>query len=88
MGRRPWATKEQSDFLENFVPNLDREKGLNGLKAYYDQISVQFLQIWLSEPTNMDREKAASTGGGVQAVANARRTGVCHHLSPSLMNEC
>ena len=44
MGRPPWATPEQTKYLESFLPNLDREKEGNGLTAHYDYISSEFLK--------------------------------------------
>lgn len=57
MGRPSWATPDQIEFLESFVPNLDREKKANGLKPYYDRIALQFFKKWPAEPSNEDRKK-------------------------------
>jgi len=74
MGRRPWATSDQTKFLESHVPNLDREKQKeSGLKGYYDRISLDFLQKWPAKPTDEEREKT-DNDLELQAIANTRRT--------------
>ena len=77
MGRPPWATPEQTEFLGSFLQNLDREKEGNGLKQYYQRISSQFLEKWPAEPTNEER-KAVSDPQKLQELAEARRTKVSH----------
>ena len=77
MGRPPWATPEQTEYLESFLPNLDREKEGNGLTAHYDYISSEFLKKWPAEPTNEDR-KDTSDLRKPQQLAEARRKKVSH----------
>ena len=81
MGRPPWATPEQIEFLGSFLPNMDREKEGNGLTQYYQRISLEFLKKWPAEPTNEERLKAASNPKKLQELAEARRTGVSHRLN-------
>jgi len=48
MGRPPWATPEQTSFLEEFLPRLEQEKHNLGLKPFYAQITKQFIERWPS----------------------------------------
>ena len=75
MGRPPWATPEQTAFLEGFLQNQDREKKGNGLKVYWDRISLEFLKQWPAEPTN-DDQKNTNDPQELQRLAEARRTRV------------
>ena len=75
MGRPPWASPEQIEYLETFVPNLEAEKRGNGLKPYYDRISAEFKKRWPTEPTDKER-KAAENPQEAQRSADNRRTSV------------
>ena len=76
MGRRPWATPNQTEFLESYIPNLDHEKQKEGgLKNYYERISLDFLEKWPAKPTDEDREET-NNELELQALANAQRTRV------------
>ena len=75
MGRRPWATPEQTGFLENYLLGLDRVKKEGTLKDHYNTIALDFLKIWPANPTDEDREKADNLSK-VQAIANERRANV------------
>lgn len=50
MGRPPWATPEQTEFLESKVPSLEKEKQNYGLKPFYVQVTKEFLKRWPSIP--------------------------------------
>ena len=75
MGRPPWATPEQLEFLKSWTEKLEQQKSGNGLKAYYNLIAHQFLEKWLVTPNDKDRKKAVG-GLELQTVANAWRTKV------------
>ena len=75
MGRPPWATPEQLEFLESRTEKLEQQKSGNGLKAYYNLIAHQFLEKWPVTPNDEDQKKAVG-GLELQTVANARRTKV------------
>jgi hypothetical protein len=58
MGRPPWTTPEQAEFLRGFVDRLDEEKSGNGLNVFYASVAQQFIQQWPSPvPPDVDREK-------------------------------
>lgn len=86
MGRPPWATSDQVEFLESFVPNLDREKKGNGLTPYYNQISQAFLQQWPVEPSTEERNSTTDEAKR-QEIADARRTKVSHCFVRSFERE-
>jgi len=48
MGRKPWATPEQTVFLEAQLPNMDAEKANNGLTMFYARITREFITQWAS----------------------------------------
>jgi hypothetical protein len=50
MGRNPWATPEQTAFLESFLDQLEKEKSGNSLKPFYEGIALDFLKRWKSPP--------------------------------------
>ena len=50
MGRRPWATATQREFLHSYVPGLPAAKLNPGLNIYYGQITQDFLERWELEP--------------------------------------
>ena len=51
MGQPPWATPEQTQFLESCMPHLEQAKNGNGLKDFYDRTAHDFLQKWPVKPT-------------------------------------
>jgi hypothetical protein len=77
MGRPPWASPEQLEFLEGFTPGLDEEKKKDGLRSHYDQIAQQFILKWPVTPTEEDRIKAGEKGD-VQQEAVKRQVKVCY----------
>jgi len=50
MGRLPWATPEQLEFLYSKVPDLARAKATSGLKLFYASVSKEFRVKWKLEP--------------------------------------
>ena len=48
MGRPPWATAEQTEYLQNLVSRLDEEKQNHGLAAFYARTTTEFLKRWPS----------------------------------------
>lgn len=46
MGRTPWATLEQLDFLYSKVSQLSKAKGTIGQKAFYGKVAQEFLEKW------------------------------------------
>ena len=46
MGRRPWATPEQLEYLKGFIPMLQRAKSTTGLTTLYTQVYDGFLPQW------------------------------------------
>ena len=43
MGQHTWVTSEEAELLNSFALNLDCKKKGNGIKMYYDQITVKFI---------------------------------------------
>ena len=56
MGRPPWATPEQTQFLDSCMPHLEQAKNGNGLKDFYDCTTHDFLQKWPVKPTGEDSQ--------------------------------
>lgn len=77
MGRPPWATPEQTAFLESFVPGLDLAKKTHGLQTEYQRIARDFIQKWPTEPTTEEQKLPDDP----QVHANARRGRVSEYLS-------
>lgn len=50
MGRRSWASPEQREYLETFVPQLQRAKETTTLNTLYEQVYEGFLEQWEPEP--------------------------------------
>ena len=50
MGRHPWATPEQTEFLKTHLPKLDEEKQNHGLKAFYSRVAAEFSERWEPPP--------------------------------------
>ena len=72
MGRPPWATSDQLEFLRSFVPQLDEEKAKNGLKQFYAKVTSQFAKKW-PPPVLDDDRKGNKSMAEAQASAYARR---------------
>ena len=86
MGQHTWVTSEEAELLNSFALNLDCKKKGNGLKMYYDQITVKFIWRFPTEPT--DKEKAtAKNPQELKELVDERRRRVCAVLSTSLC-EC
>ena len=75
VGRPPWTTPEQTDFLKTFVPRLEAEKKRIGLKAFYDQIAVEFQGRWPAEPTSKEK-LLSSDPAKLKAAAISRQVDV------------
>jgi len=71
MGRSPWTTPEQAEYLEGFVSNLDRNKQSGTLKGEYDRIAVEFLKKWPVGPADEDDEET-DDALELQAMADER----------------
>lgn len=50
MGRRPWATPEQLEFLKSYIPHLPHAKKTSGLQTLYAEVCDNFLKAWVPEP--------------------------------------
>jgi hypothetical protein len=50
MGRRPWATPEQLEYLKSWLPLLPRAKKTTGLQTAYVQAYEGFLMKWQPHP--------------------------------------
>ena len=79
MGRRPWATPEQTAFLESKLPLLDEEKENHGLTPFYARIAVQFIEHWASPIVPIPEERRAENLDP-QAYANERRGAVSQYI--------
>ena len=73
MGRPPWASPEQIEFLTGYSLDLDGQKEHQGLTAHYDRVADRFMEKWPTIPTNEERQRVASEGGDLQVIANTRR---------------
>jgi hypothetical protein len=81
-GRPPWATPEQSEFLQSFMKDMDTEKKkYGGLTQYYGIITVEFYEKWPTEATTEER-KQASDPQAIQKLADARRASVSYRSHP------
>ena len=83
MGRPPWATSEQTAFLESYLPSMDEEKENHGLAAFYARVTDDFILRWKSPtiPIPKDRQDGVTP----EAYANERRGRVSLSLHfPSL----
>ena len=50
MGRRPWATPEQLEYLKSWLPRLPHAKKTTGLQTVYSQAYTGFLAKWQPDP--------------------------------------
>jgi len=48
MGRKPWATPEQTAFLKTQLPFMDEEKEMHGLTPFYARVTIAFIEQWAS----------------------------------------
>ena len=48
MGRRPWATPEQTSFLEGYLATLERDKQDKSFKDIYATVAAKFIEKWTS----------------------------------------
>jgi hypothetical protein len=53
MGRRPWATPKQLEFLESYLPQLPDARGGIGLNVLYTRVAQEFLTRWEPEPVTL-----------------------------------
>lgn len=58
VGRPPWATPEQSKYLEEHLPSLDDIKAKNGLTQLYARVTRDFSEIWKPPIVEKDRTNA------------------------------
>ena len=72
MGRPPWTTPEQLEFLQGFVPRLDDEKDGNGLKPFYTSIAMEFVRRWPPAVYPSDLEES-ETPAAAKVVAFNRK---------------
>ena len=77
MGRRPWATPEQTQFLLSYTVNLEREKKGRGLGPYYNTVSEEFIKKWPVVPWEDELKQADP-----KAAAEERRRKVRCHVFP------
>lgn len=69
MGRRTWATSQQTEFLESFLERLEDEKGNHGLTAFYARITAEFIERWESPILQEDLNQGADS----KRLADERR---------------
>lgn len=50
MGRRPWATPDQLEYLKSWLPHLPRAKETIGLQTLYKQVYEGFIVKWQPDP--------------------------------------
>lgn len=73
MGRKPWTTPDQADFLAGFIDKLEDEKNGNGLKAFYAYVAQEFIRQWPSPiPQDIDRNKITDPAE-LKAISDERR---------------
>lgn len=76
MGRRPFGTPEQMEFVRGFLPEMDQAKGETGLKAFYDDKADKFITKWKPKPKPEEIAEAKEDEKEAQRLANKRITGV------------
>jgi hypothetical protein len=59
MGHPPWATPEQTVFLESFLPTLDEEKHTHSLTATYARVTREFISQWSSPILQIPEKRLA-----------------------------
>ena len=69
MGRRPWATPEQLEYLNTFVCQLPRAKSTTRLKMLYAQVYEGFLKRWAPPPV---RPEPGTSPSPEELVAQAK----------------
>lgn len=52
MGRRPWATPEQLEFLRSYLHELPQAKAGTGQNVLYARVAQDFLVRWEAEPVS------------------------------------
>ena len=82
VGRPPWTTPEQFEYLQNLLPNLDSEKANNGLTQFYARVARDFSLKWEPPIIKKDHEKT-ETEDGLKKLAYERRGRVSQHFSSS-----
>ena len=80
MGRRPWATPEQLEFLHSYTNQLAEAKARTVLTALYATVAVKFQTHWKPEPYNPLAEPG-KTASELAALGVTRLYDVCfyHH---------
>jgi hypothetical protein len=87
MGRRPWATPEQLEYLKTFIPRLEQAKTTSGLTTLYAKVYDGFLQKW-SPPPVIPKPGTSPSPEQLDAKAKLRKvslmlnllTSCTHHL--------
>jgi len=81
MGRKPWATPEQTVFLEAQLPDMEAEKANHGLRPFYARITREFIAQWASPIVPIPPERQRE-GLELKAYADERRGTVspCIHV--------
>jgi len=82
VGRPPWTTPEQFEYLQKHLPNLDNEKANNGLTQHYARIARDFSVIWKPPIVEKDRENAKDEDE-LKRLAYERRACVSQCFSSS-----
>lgn len=78
-GRSPWATPEQTRFLEDNLSKLDERRKEQNLKEAYRTIAQDFFKEWPAEPSTEDR-KNTDNESELQRLAVQRRSNVSFNL--------
>lgn len=79
MGRRPWATPEQTKFLQDYLPHLEKEKGDCTLTDVYAKVAAKFIEKWPS-PLPLGDEFKDYTPDQLKAEADIFRGRVSFHV--------
>jgi len=79
VGRPPWATPDQLEYLQEHLPRLDSEKAKNGLTQAYARITLNFSKIWAPPIVEQD-QKAAKDKDELKKLAYERRARVSQSL--------
>lgn len=82
VGRPPWTTPEQFEFLQQHLPDLDNEKATNGLTQFYARITRDFSVRW--EPPVVDKDvEESKDADDLKKLAYARRGRVSERFPSS-----
>lgn len=82
VGRPPWTTPEQAEYLQQHLPKLDDEKANNGLTQLYARVTKDFSDIW--DPPIVEKDRlAAKNQDDLKKLAYDRRGRVSPHFSSS-----